>query len=67
MLRLIFFALVAIILVIVVAAAMSIMQPDQDTRQKGTQDAMPDQLRTAAFIALLVVMFGVTSGAIGGL
>ena len=70
MTRLIFFAFLLALAALALVAVVSAFGPGERGTGRGggaREDTMPGTFRTFAYVALLLLMLGVTSGWIGGL
>lgn len=65
--RLILIILVAGLAAFAVISVLALFkpQPTQGAHHKG--DTMPDSIKTVAYVVLILLMFGITTGFIGGL
>lgn len=66
MVRLIFIALVALAIVIAITSVMALFAIRSATTSKPKEDTMPDTFKTAAYVLLLLLMFGITTGWLAG-
>lgn len=65
--RLILILLVAGLLAYAVISVMSLFKPQPTRAPHHKGDGMPDSIKTVAYVVLILLMFGITTGLVGGL
>ena len=64
--RLILIALVALCLVVAITSVMALFGRTAPANDVKKADTMPDTIKTVAYVLLIVLMFGITSGWLAG-
>lgn len=70
MAQLLFIGILALGMILAITSVMALFRPrtfDAQTGPGKKDDTMPDTVKTMAYVLLIALMFGITSGALGGL